>query len=155
MAVLCGINAHNTVFGSKRSAICASVEMSYNVFFKLNDLHISTSVYATWKKVPIRRQKNSGIIANTVSNVIAVLLTYELPTILVQPMTQFPVILLNGLSFPFPNDAIRRRPFRSSALCGIASSIRSTSQRIWEGRWGRFLVRSVKAREMTLNWFQR
>jgi len=40
-------NAHNTVFGSKRSAICATVELSYNIFFKLNDLHISTSVPAT------------------------------------------------------------------------------------------------------------
>jgi len=40
-------NAHNTVFGSKRSAICMTVELLYNVFFKLNDLHISTSVPAT------------------------------------------------------------------------------------------------------------
>jgi len=33
-------NVHNTAFGSKRSAICATVEFSYNVFFKLNDLQI-------------------------------------------------------------------------------------------------------------------
>jgi len=32
-------NAHNTVFDSKRSAICVTVKLSYNVFFKLNDLH--------------------------------------------------------------------------------------------------------------------
>jgi len=40
-------NAHNTVFGLKSSAMCATVELSYNVFFKLNDLHISTYVPAT------------------------------------------------------------------------------------------------------------
>jgi len=33
-------NAHNTVFGSKRSAICALA-----VYFKLNDLHISMHLY--------------------------------------------------------------------------------------------------------------
>ena len=37
-------NAHNTVFDSKRSAFFATVELSYNVFFKLNDLHISASL---------------------------------------------------------------------------------------------------------------
>jgi len=40
----------NTVVGSKLSAICATVELSSNVFFKLNDLHFSTSVPATWKR---------------------------------------------------------------------------------------------------------
>jgi len=69
-------NAHNTVFGSKRSAICATVELSYNVFFKWYDLHISTSVPAIWKRcryaVPAYRQKKStGIVADTVANVIA------------------------------------------------------------------------------------
>jgi len=39
------LNAHNTVFGSKRSAICAIVELSCNVFFELNDLHISIHLY--------------------------------------------------------------------------------------------------------------
>jgi len=35
--------------------ICATVELSYNVFFKLNDLHISTSFCTSnTKKVPIR-----------------------------------------------------------------------------------------------------
>jgi len=37
----------NTVLGSKRLAFCATVELSYNVFLKLNHLHISTSVPAT------------------------------------------------------------------------------------------------------------
>jgi len=46
MAVLYGM-ATNAVFGSKRSAICVTVELSYNVFWKLNDLHISTPVPAT------------------------------------------------------------------------------------------------------------
>jgi len=40
-------NAHNTVSDSKRSAICGlavyTVELSFNVFFKLNDLHICIS----------------------------------------------------------------------------------------------------------------
>ena len=40
-------NAHNTVFGSKRLAIYATVELSYNVFFKLTDLHTSASIPAT------------------------------------------------------------------------------------------------------------
>jgi len=31
-----------------------SVRLSY-IFFKLNDLHISTSVPATWKKLPVHR----------------------------------------------------------------------------------------------------
>jgi len=57
------LNTHNTVFGSKLSAIYATVKLSYNVFFKLNDLLISTSVPATWRKVPVchtgtYRQKN-------------------------------------------------------------------------------------------------
>jgi len=63
------LNAHNTVFGSKRWAICATVDLSYNVFFKLNHLHISISVPATWKKVSVRcipartvRKKSSGIV---------------------------------------------------------------------------------------------
>ena len=29
-------DAHNIALGSKRSAICATVEVSYNVFFRLN-----------------------------------------------------------------------------------------------------------------------
>jgi len=37
-------NAHNTVFGSKHSAISNhAVDVSFNVFCKLNDLHISTA----------------------------------------------------------------------------------------------------------------
>jgi len=63
-----------------------------------------------------RQKKNTGIVANTVANVIAALLTYQLPTMLVQFMTQFPVILLNELSFLSPNDATRPRPLRPSAL---------------------------------------
>jgi len=35
-------NARNIVFGSKCSAICATVELPYNVFFKLNYLHHGT-----------------------------------------------------------------------------------------------------------------
>ena len=40
-------NAYNTVFDSKRSALCVTDKLSYNVFLKLNDLHISTFVPAT------------------------------------------------------------------------------------------------------------
>ena len=64
------------------------------------------------KKVPVRRtgayrqKKSTGIVANTVANtvanVIAALVTYQLPTMLVKFMTQFPVILLNDLSFSSP-----------------------------------------------------
>ena len=60
-------------------------------------------------------EKSTGIVADTVANVIAVLLTYQLPTMPVQFMTQFPVILLNDLYFPSPNDVIRPRSLRPSA----------------------------------------
>ena len=119
-------NAHNTVFGSKRSAICATVELSYNIFFKLNDLHISTSVPATWKRRRSRRTgahsqiKSTGIVANKVANVVAALLTHRLPTMLVQYMTQFPVILLNDLSFPSPdvgNAAMRLATVLANMAC--------------------------------------
>ena len=85
-------NAINTVFGKKRWAICATVEQSYTVFFKLSDLHISTSVPATLKRTPVRRTGaySRKMVANTVANVVAALLTYRLPTMLVQFMTQFP-----------------------------------------------------------------
>jgi len=90
------------------------------MFLKLNDLHISASVPScNMKKVPVRR-KNTGIVAHThgtVANVMAALLSYQLPTMLVQFMTtQFPVILLNDLSVPSPNDVFRPRPLRQSAL---------------------------------------
>jgi len=45
-------------------------------------------------------EESTGIVANTVANIIAALLMYQLPTRLVQFMTQFPVILLIDLSFP-------------------------------------------------------
>jgi len=68
------LTAHYTVFGSKRPAIFATAELSSNVFFKLNDLHISTTVPATGAH---RQKKSSGIVADTVANVIAALLTYN------------------------------------------------------------------------------
>jgi len=76
-------------------------------------------------------QKSSGTVANMVANVIAALLTYQLPTIRRQCRTQFLVILLNDLFFPSPNGVIRLCPLRRSALCSIASThIWSMSQRI-------------------------
>jgi len=73
--------------------------------FYLNEM-ICTSLhlYLQHKKVPVRhtgayrQKKSTGIVANVVANVIAALITYQLPTLLVQFMTQFPVILLNDLS---------------------------------------------------------
>jgi len=84
-------NAHNTVFGSKRSAICATVELSYNVFFKLNDLHMSIPATIHEKgagmpcryTVPVhrtgayRQKKSTGIVADMVANIIAALLMYQ------------------------------------------------------------------------------
>ena len=78
------------------------------MFFKLNDLHISTLCTRNMRKVPVRRtgayrqKKSTGIVANTVANVIAALVTYQLPTMFVKFMAQFPVILLNDLSFSSP-----------------------------------------------------
>jgi len=43
----------------------------------------------------LSEKKNSGLVANTVANVIAALLTYQLPTMLMQFVTQFAVILLS------------------------------------------------------------
>ena len=56
------------------------------------------------KKMPERRteayrQKNTGIVANTVANVDAALLTYQLPTIACAVRYPVSVILLN--IFPF------------------------------------------------------
>jgi len=45
MAVLCGMPT--TQYSTRSAAICANVELSYNVFCKLNDLHIFTSVPVT------------------------------------------------------------------------------------------------------------
>jgi len=60
------------------------------------------------------------------------MLMYQLPTMLVQSVTQFPVILLTNLSFPSPNDVIRPLPLRPSALCCMAPTrVWSTTQRIW------------------------
>jgi len=52
MAVLCGMPTIQYL--ARSAAICATVQLLYNVFFKLNDLHISTSVPATLKQVPVR-----------------------------------------------------------------------------------------------------
>jgi len=49
-----------------------------------------------------------------------------------QFMIQFPVILLNDLSFSSPNDVIRPRPLRPSALWH-AVQLRPTSLKIWGG----------------------
>jgi len=71
-----------------------------------------------YRRVP--SEKSTKIVAkNLVANIIAVLLMYQLPTMLVQFMTQFPVILLNDISFPFINDVIMPRPLRPSELCGM------------------------------------
>jgi len=92
------------------------------------------------KKVPVRRtgayrqKKSTGIVANRVDNVIAAMLTYQLPTMFVQFMTKFLIILLNDLSFP-SNDVGHVRhldhhcyvPWRE-----VAADVR-------ENFWGRFL----------------
>jgi len=57
----------------------------------------------------------SALVANTVANVIAALLMHQLPTMLVQFMTQFSVNLLNDLSFSSPIDVIRPRPLKPLA----------------------------------------
>jgi len=93
------------------------------------------------KKVPV---KSTGIVANTVANVIAELLTYQLPTMLVQFMTQFPVILLNDLSFPCPDDVMTPCLLRPSACREVTSDVAKNF-------WGRFLVWSVQATGMTWN----
>jgi len=65
-------------------------------------------------------------------------------------VTQFPIILLNDLSFPSLNDVIRPRPLGASALCGMPCS------HVGSGReFGvRFLVWNIQATGMTLNWSQ-
>jgi len=141
-------NAYYTVFSSKRFAICTTGKLSF--FFKLDDLH--DSVPATWQKVPVchngaYHQKKS---TEMVANAIAALLTYQLPIMLVQFVTQFPIILLTDLSFPSPIDVIRPRPLRPSSLCGMVWSLIQHLRKFW----GMFLVRSVQARRMTLNCFQ-
>jgi len=70
----------------------------------------------------LQQKKSSEIVVNTVANIIAVLLTYQLPTMLVQFMAQFPIILLNDLSFP-SDDVIVPRPLRPSTLCSMASTL--------------------------------
>ena len=103
------------VFGSKRLAICATVELSYNVFKIKWFAHFCICTWhATWKRC---RYTEKSCSHGTVANVIAALLSYQLPTMLAQFMTtQFPVILLNDLSVPFRNDVFRPRPLRQSAL---------------------------------------
>jgi len=68
MAVLCGMPT--VQYSAQSAAICATVELSYNAFFKLNDLHVSTSCTCNMI-VPARtvRKKNTGIVADTVANV--------------------------------------------------------------------------------------
>jgi len=53
MTVLCGMPTIQYL--ARSAAICVTVQLLYNVFFKLNDLHISTSVPATLKQVPVCR----------------------------------------------------------------------------------------------------
>ena len=78
------LNAHNTVFGSKRSVICATVEMSCDVFFKLNALHVSPSVPAT-------RKTCRGIVAKTVANVMAASLPITHNACAVHDRSSFPL----------------------------------------------------------------
>ena len=86
MAVLRGMAT--IVFGAKCWAFCTIVELSYNVFFKLNDLHISTSVPASREKcntkkgagIPYRHvssEKSTRIVVDMVADVIVVLLMYQ------------------------------------------------------------------------------
>jgi len=85
-----------------------------------------------------RQNKSTGLVADTVANVIAALLTCQsmtqnaairavaragegkgrsFNTITANGvMTQIAVILLNDLSFPSPNDVIRAPPLRPSSL---------------------------------------
>jgi len=58
----------------------------------------------------VRTRNTRIVVANTVANVIAALLTYQLPTMLVQLITQFPVILSNDLSFLSPNGDVELAP---------------------------------------------
>jgi len=75
---------------------------------------------ALYRRVPSEK-KHWTIIADTVANVIAALLMYQLPTMLTQFMTQFLVTLSNDpFSLLLYNDVIMPRPLRPSALWGMA-----------------------------------
>ena len=110
-------SAHNTVFGSKCSAIFVTVERSYNVLFKLNDSHISTSVPATWKRcryaVPGRIVgKKALVVANVIANEP---ITHN-ATAFHDPVSRY---FIEWHIFPCPNDVIRPRPLRPSAWCSM------------------------------------
>ena len=81
MAPLCGMPTIQYSAQSDRLSIFVTVELSYNVFFKLNDLHVYICACNMKKRchyaVPGRtiRKKGTGIVANTVANIITALLT--------------------------------------------------------------------------------
>jgi len=156
-------NAHNTVFGS---AICATVKQLYNVFFKLNDLHIFTSVPATCKKVPVRhtstyhQKKSTGIVGNTVANVIAALLMSGEGkgrpfNIITGNWSVFSYFVEWPISFTPSNDIVRPRPLRPSSLwtydMACHEVVFDDAKKTFSVK---FLVLSVQARGMTVNWFQ-
>jgi len=68
-------------YSARSAAICTTVGLSYNVFFKSNDLHDSLHMYLQHEKgadTPYRRvpsEKSTEIVADTVANVIAALLS--------------------------------------------------------------------------------
>ena len=100
--------------------ICTLLHLYLNI-----NKGVSTPYDTPYRRVP--SEKNTGMVANTVANAIAVLLTYKLPTMLEHFMTQFPVILLNDLFFPSPNDVIWPRPLRPSSSCGTAQDVEKIS----------------------------
>jgi len=84
--------------------------------------------------------KPYGIVANTVANVITTLLTYQLPTMLVQFSHPVSGYFIEWPVFPFyylwawPDDVVRPRPLRPSALCVMLSTgIQSTRRRKFRG----------------------
>ena len=66
---------------------------------------------------------------------------------LVQFMTQFPVILLNGVSFPSPSDLIKLRPLRPSGTQCYDMTCREVVSDVAENFEGRFLYGAYRPEE--------
>jgi len=95
----------------------------------------SLHLYLQHKKVPggAYPQKKHWSSLNSVANVIAALLTYQLLIMLVQVSDPVFRYFIECLSFASPNDVIRPRPLRPSSFV-VRHAVKSSPT--WQKMWG-------------------